>query len=301
MAFLPAAVVDGARTYAQQIRQISYMATDGLSGVPTPEDLAVTALPTPGAAVNIAAGSGVMISTYPGGAGQAYNVTNDATFQVAVPANGSGGTVTLRVLVAVRDPQYPGMPTPGSPLTDPYLDVMVRATLPTDRPYLHLADLVMPAGASTVTNSMVTARAPLAQPRTFSDAMPYFPGTTLNMAGSYTNWPQINHTVEIPSWATYMFAKVSINGVSYTGSNIAVGGVRLSLAGTPDLQNGIITANFNGQRQTVICIGRWRVSQSIRGTTRPLLLEGMKTLGNGNFTVDYQSQIIFEWTSQERM
>lgn len=300
MAFLAAGVIDGALTYAEVVRRIAYFASEGLSVVNTPADFAVTALASPGAAVNIAPGSGLIVSTYPGAFGQAYIVANDATVQKSVPSNGTGGTVTQHVLVSIRDPQYPGMPTPGDPATDLYLDLEVRTTFPADRPYLWLADITMPAGSSTVTAGMITSRTVVGSPRTLVDATPYFPGATKNMpATNYADWPGLGATVAVPSWATYCLAEVMVNGVAYTGSDTGVGGVRLSLAGTPDTQNGIIRSN-GVSRQTLIAMGRWVIPAGIRGTNQPLVLEGAKTAGSGQFTVDYQSQILVRRTFNER-
>ena len=301
MAFLAAGVIDGALTYAEVLRRIAYFASDGISVVNTPADFAVTALTTPGAAVNIAPGSGLIVSTYSGAFGQAYIVANDAVVQKAVPANGTGGTVTQHVLVSIRDPQYPGMPVTPNPSTDLYLDLEVRTTFPSDRPYLWLADVVMPSGSSTVTSGMIVQKTVVGSPRTLVDAAPYFPASTKNMpATTYADWPALGITVPIPSWATYCLAEFMVNGVAYTGADTGVGGVRLSLAGTADTQNGIIRST--GQtRQALIAMGRWTIPAGIRGTSQALVLEGAKTSGAGQFTVDYQSQILARWTFNERI
>lgn len=301
MAFLPAAIIDGALTYAESIRRLAYYVADSNTGVMGADHLAVTALsPTPGAAVNIAPGTGLIVSTYAGAFGQAYTVTNDATLQVTVPANGTGGTVTQRVLVTVRDPQYPGMPVPPVPATDLYLDVLVQPTFPTDRPYLHLADITMAAGASTVTGAMITPRVGLSRPRTDTDAAAYFPAATRNMSTTaYADWPQLGIALPIPAWATYCLARFTLNGVNYTGTGTGVGGVRVAFAGTADTQNGIIKAD-GLSRQTLAVMGRWNLPAGIRGTTQALVLQGYQTSGSGLFTVDYQSQILAEWTFKEK-
>ena len=300
MAFLPAGVIDGALTYAEMIRRIAYGLSDGDSVVATPDDLVVSALASPGPAVNVGPGSGVIVSTYPGAAGQAYVIANDATVQVPVPSNTSGAAVTYRVLVAVRDPQYPGMPTPVDPATDLYHDVLVQPTFPTDRPYLHLADIEMANGASTVNPGDITRRAQVATPRTVTDARAHFPGATRNMPSAYGDWPQIGLSVNVPSWAAYALAEVIVNGAAYTGSDTGVGGVRLALGSLVDTQNGIIRST-GASRQTLAVMGRWAVPAGMRGTSQALVLQGSKTSGAGEFTVDYQSQVLTRWTFQERV
>lgn len=300
MTFLPASVVDGALTYAESIRRIAYYATNGMTGVVSPDDLAVTALPSPGAAVNIAPGTGLIVSTYPGAAGQAYEVTNDATTQLNVAANGTGGTVVRHVLVSIRDPQYPGMPTPADPATDLYLDVTEQATLPTDRPYLWLADITLAAGASTVTDGIITPRAKVGAPLSLREGAPYFPGAARNMpTGSYADWPQLGITVDIPIWATHLLAEFYVNGIAYTGTDTGVGGVRVMLGGSPDTQNGIIVSD-GVSRQSLIVMGRWAIAPAVRGTSQALVLQGLRSAGTGNFVVDYQSQILANTTFSRR-
>lgn len=300
MAFLPAGVIDGALTYAETLRRIAYYAANGTVGVSAAVDLAVTALSTPGPAVNIAPGTGVIVSTYAGAAGQAYMVTNDATLQQPIPANGTGGQIVRHVLVTIRDPQYPGMPTPADPATDLYLDVTTPTTFPSDRPYLWLADITMAAGASTVTNAMITPKATVGSPRSLIDGAPYFPSAARNMPSTtYADWPQLGITVPIPAWATYGMVEFQVNGIAYSGADTGVGGVRVALAGTADTQNGII-ASSGASRQSLYVIGRWNIAANIRGTTQAIVLQGAKTAGSGNFIVDYQSQIVAKWTFQER-
>lgn len=299
MAFKPAGVIDGATTHAETLRRQLYYAANGSTGVSAAGALAVTALGTPGPSVNIAPGAGVIVSTYAGAAAQAYSVANDATVAVAVPANGTGATVVQHVLISIRDPQYPGMPTPPVPATDLYFDIEVRPTFPGDRPYLWLADITMAAGASTVTNGMITQKAVIGSPRQLVDGAPYFPAATRNMpATTYGDWPLLGITVPVPSWATYGIAEFMVNGAAYTGGDTGVGGVRVALAGTADTQNGIITSS-GVSRQSLFVMGRWTIPVGVRGTNAALVLQGAKTAGAGQFTVDYQSQIIAKWTFQE--
>lgn len=300
MAFLPAGVIDGALTHAETLRRIAYHASNGATGVASFGDLTVTALqPSPGPAVNINPGSASIVSTYPGGSGQSYEVHNDATYQLPVPANSTGGTVTLHVLVTIRDPQYPGMPTPADPATDLYLDVTAQPTFPADRPYYWAADIVMPAGAVNITSAMITPKGGVGSPRTLVDAAPYFPVGTKTMPGTYADWPQLGITVNVPTWAGYLLAEVSMNGVAYTGGDTGVGGVRVALGGSPDPQNGIIVST-GVSRQSLFVMGRWAITPTARGTSQALYVQGSKSAGAGAFTVDYQSQILVRWTFSER-
>ena len=107
MTFLPASVIDGARTYAESIRRQLYSATGGATGVILPGALKVTALPTPGGAIVIAPGSAAIASPYPGASGQSYQVANDAALQVAVPSNNTGAPINRSRMVPPPMPVIP--------------------------------------------------------------------------------------------------------------------------------------------------------------------------------------------------
>ena len=299
MTFLPAAVIDGARTHAEAMRRLLYAATGGQTGVALPGDLAVSALPTPGPAVYVGPGSASIVSTFPGAAGQSYQVANDQSIQVPVPANNTSSTVTYRVCVAVRDPQYPGQPIPSDPLTDTYLDVLVAATFP-DRPHVHLADLTMPGNTSVVNPGAVTDRRVLAKPSELTVPVTYFPGTNLTMSKTgYTAWAGAPQTVYIPPWTTHILAEAHINGVDYTGSDDGRAGVKMLMNNSPVAQNGIIGARGKG-RQSVFVVNEWRLVGGA-GTNAQFSVQGHQTGGAGTFTLDYQSQVLFRVTFQQRI
>lgn len=301
MTFLPASVIDGARTYAESIRRQLYSATGGATGVILPGALKVTALPTPGGAIVIAPGSAAIASPYPGASGQSYQVANDAALQVAVPSNNTGAPINRHVWVTVRDPQYPGMPTPSNPETDTYIDVQITANTITDRPAIKLATIAMPTGASTVTPAMITDTRALAQPKELVVKVPYLPGSNVNMAKgtTYTAWAGSPQTVYIPDWTTHIIAVAHINGVEYTGTDDAVGGVRMLMNSSVDTQNGIIGSKGKS-RQSVFVLGKWTLVSGA-GTDAQFSIQAAQTSGAGNFQLDYQSQVLFEITFQQRI
>lgn len=301
MTFLPASVIDGARTPAESQRRQLYASTGGRTGVALPSALKVTALATPGPAVVIAPGGASIVSNYPGAAGQSYAVYNDSAFQVAVPANNTGAPISRHVWLTVRDPQYPGMPVPSDPLTDLYMDVVVTASEITDRPAIRLASIAMPTGATTVTPAMITDDRELANPKEHTARVPYLPGAEINIpkGSTYQAWAGAPQSVHIPDWTTHIVAAVHINGVEYTGTDNAVGGVRMVMNQSVDTQNGIIGSKGKS-RQSVFVLGRWTLVSGA-GSNAQFSVQANHSVGAGNFQLDYQSQLLYEITFQQRI
>ena len=301
MTFLPAAVLDGARTPAESVRRFFYSTTNGRSGVALPDALKVSALATPGPAVLIAPGPAAIVSNYPGASGQSYGVHNDSTVQIPVPANNTGSAIGRHVWVTIRDPQYPGMPTPADPLSDTYIDVVVTASQITDRPAYKLATINMPNGASTVTQDMIVDTRDLAMPKEQNTKITYLPGADINITkgATYTAWAGAPQSVFIPEWTTHIIAAVHINGVEYTGTDKAVGGVRMVMNSSVDTQNGII-GSTGKSRQSVFVLGRWKLVAGA-GTYATFSVQANHTVGAGNFQIDYQSQLLYDITFQQKI
>jgi hypothetical protein len=221
---------------AEAARNIAWNATQGRTGVSTPASLKVSATPTPGGSVRIAAGGAAVESTYAGASQQSYTIRNDAMITVPVPANTGSTTVTRIVGIEVRDPQYKGN-APSNPADGPY--VFASASLPAfssgDRhPYIPLATIRIPPGTSVITDAMITDTRELMNPRRSEivHARPrvngedgrqaelrarlpsgeYFPG-----GGGFAN----EVTVRVPEWATRMTIDARWMGVRYTaGKNV---------------------------------------------------------------------------------
>ena len=269
-----------------------------------PSALKVSALGTPGPNVLVGPGPAAIVSTYPGAPGQAYSVHNDATVQVAVPPNYSGSPVTYRVTVSIRDPQYQGMPTPSNPETDSYMDLKVTAGLPSDRPYILLANIVMPANTSAVTNAMINDARELTQPNELTVPVQFLPATNLVMSkNSYAAWAGAPQTVKIPDWTTHILAEAHINGIDYSGTDAAAAGVRFLMNASVVDQFGIIgspgSASYGATRQSAFVLGSWTL-QSGAGTNAQFSVQANQTKGTGNFKLDYQSQVLFRITFQQK-
>ena len=218
----------GAENYGELARADAFIGSSGATGVIDPTDFAVSALPTPGAAVRVVKGTGVIRSTYPGVVGQSYVVQERDHTDVPVEATGSSGAAKKYVYLLIEDTQYTGQP-PESVEDGPYNSYHVTTTLPQFQPYLLLGEINQPKSTATITDDMITDRRELAMPRreqlmfgrprvaedesttlgwSVADGGEYFPGGS----GSPNSF-----NVFVPEWATRILIDASWMSVRYAG------------------------------------------------------------------------------------
>lgn len=205
---VPWAIGNGAENSVELARAGIYSATSGATGITEPGDFIVKALPTPGAAVRVHKGGGVIKSTYPGVFGQSYAVQEQSSTDVPVAATGSSGGATKYVYVLIQDTQYSGQ-TPPSVENGPYNEYAVTTTLPTNQPFLLLAKITQPKSTATITNAMITDLREIANPRREDlwrpRALVAADTETLTSTGEVGEYfpnaggPQ---TLPVPAWAT---------------------------------------------------------------------------------------------------
>lgn len=213
---------------AEAARNIAWNATQGRSGVATPDSLRVRALATAGGGVRVSAGGAAIESTYAGASQQSYTVRNDASETVSVSANTGTSTITRYIVVRVTDPQYAGS-APSNPKVGPYTSFQAVSSLTSVHPQLVLARLRIPPNTSTITNSMITDRRDLlsprreevvfGRPRIQADGSA---GTTLSVrtsaGGEYFpggNGSPNQFQVDVPAWATRVMIDASWMSVRY--------------------------------------------------------------------------------------
>lgn len=112
------------------MRMLAYMALAGREGVLGQDHLKVTALSTPGAAIQVAPGAFGALNRAQGGEFEAYCDKLPSSYQVAVPATDAtvGGRTDLviaRVLNPYVSESGSSIPIPASPAEGPYWDVQV--------------------------------------------------------------------------------------------------------------------------------------------------------------------------------
>lgn len=282
-----------------------------MTGVATVDSLKVQALGTPGGAVIINAGGGTVQTAFPGAPNiQSYTVANDSAYQLTVPANNGGSPKTWQVIARVRDPQYAGETTPGSPLTDSYTTAELVGSLPAGKPYLQLATIVLPASTSAVTNAMITDRRQLAEPR----VRPVVPVSTATATASdfrstgYEEWPATNNAghvaFDVPAWATKLTVRIDVNGIladATSGGPPVYGGVRVLFNGVTS-PHSIVYASNIPTRLPVSGAWSFDVPSSMRGTTQTVTVQAMKSSpGNGYLRADQQTQLVWSLTWHEQL
>lgn len=229
---VPWAIGNGAENSVELARAGVYVGSSAATGIIEPGDFRVTALPTPGAAVRVLKGTGVIKSTYPGVFGQSYVVQEQSFTDVPVTATGSSGGATKYVYVLINDTQYGGQ-TPPSVENGPYNDYVVSTTLPQNQPYLLVAKITQPASTATITGAMIEDVRKIANPKRESvtlgrpsvraddgpesdvatresDGGEYFPGG----AGYFNVF-----RVDIPEWATQIKIRPEWFAVRYQASS----------------------------------------------------------------------------------
>lgn len=233
---VPWAIGNGAENSVELARAAAFIGSSGSTGVVDPVDFGVTELPTPGAAVRVKLGTGVIRSTYPGVVGQSYVVQEQSHTDVPVAATGSSGGATKYVYVLIADTQYGGQ-NPPSVEEGPYNEYAVTTTLPQNQPYLLLAKIDQPASTATIRDEHITDLRELAMPKReqlmfgrprvmadapsgspssahlswkTSDGGEYFPG-----GGGSPN----EFEVDVPEWATRIMIDAAWMAVKYSGGN----------------------------------------------------------------------------------
>lgn len=226
MALNPVGFIDGARVHGETLRRALYASTGGATGITRSGDLAVRAYATPTNAVMVAPGGGIIATTYSDAdAGQTYSVSNGAPHRIEVPVNNSSSTDTRHLIVQVMDPQYAGESVPDNPTEATYGQFLLTQTIPTDRPYLHLATITIPPNTGVITQANIRDRRELANPRTsrYLKALAITKTDHLDSTQAFEQWPdQALWAVYVPEWATELRAVCTWQNIaSMPGTNIS--------------------------------------------------------------------------------
>lgn len=225
---VPWLVGGGAEHSPAVARMLAYMATSGASGIGQPGDLRVTALPTPGGAVRVAPGAGVLANLYPGGGQQSYIARNISSTEATIPATGSSGGATRYLILRVDDPEYAGQ-APADPKVGPYVRfVLVGSTNNLAYPNVVLAKIVQPANTATITQAMITDLREVANPLSSVTlrARPTVAAETetLTVTATKGEWfpnAGAEQTIFVPPWATRAIIEATWIQVREPGGNSA--------------------------------------------------------------------------------
>lgn len=264
---------EGAQHSPAVARMLAYAATNGATGVISPGDLKVTALPTPGAFVRIMPGGAAMLNRYPGAPNQSYTARNPTASDFDVTATGSSGGATKYLILRVDDPEFGGA-APANPATGPYVrPVWVNSIDNLQYPFVKLSKLVQPANTATITNAMLTDIRELANPRTLREIVSSSGGVAALTSTTGQVWPPYSPTIVIPEWATYVHVIVHLSGFlqdkSLAEGQLAVRMGDTALGGALRLDYDGVT---DGVRHTTMVTGAQPLAASVRGTPQQFRL-----------------------------
>lgn len=225
---VPWFVGSGAKHSAAAARNLAWNATGGKTGISTPTSLHVRQLSTAGGKVQIMPGGGVIESTYRSALQQSYTVRCGSADEVKIPANNTSSTKRHYITVEINDPTYAGS-EPDDKATGPYNFFRVRSSRQSVHPELLLAEVVVPPKTTVITNSMISDKRVLAnprreeivfgRPRVIADSEA---GTTLNWmtddGGEYFpggGGSPNTFEVEVPTWANRVMIDAQWMAVRY--------------------------------------------------------------------------------------
>jgi hypothetical protein len=289
MAQFPAYAVNGGKVQAEMLRTVAYAATNGANGVISFGDLKVTALPTPGASVRIAAGAALLKNRFSGtSATQTYVLSQDSQYTMSIPS-AAGGARTDYIIARIDDWHYTGQSAPADPENALYWSFQRVSTLSgITYPYVPLASIALPSGASTVTNAMITDLREVANPRTeshmFVPQLAMGQTFTIN-TNTYTT--VMTQEFDIPEWATVAVISADIGGLLISRTNqLCLGGFVAVFAGNGSAEMLTRIEADTKQRMTVIGGGEIPILPEKRGGTSNLAWRLRRTSGSGDMFID---------------
>lgn len=296
----------GAEHSPEVARMLAYAATSGSEGVISPNDLRVTALPTPGAAVRVYPGGAALLNRYPGAPNQTYTVRNASSTDVAVSATGSSGAATRYVILRVDDPQYGGQ-APANPVTGPYVRfALVNSISNLAYPFIVLARIEQPANTAAITGSMIKDMRRVSNPRTKAIVQSGAVTPEVRMQNATgMRWPSFQPMVEVPEWATYMTMVATISAVGHLGGDAegtltaTLGEAGASQFRAPNTFYDLEQGPWEGERHAFVIGGEGPVHASLRGTTQRLATEGRFMAGPGYLITKGGTHVIYQVQFQE--
>ena len=300
MTFQAVAFIDGLSYPAEAVRRLVYAATGGQTGALSGRSLTVSAGSTPGAFVNVNAGAAAIEAAE--GLLQSYLVTNDQLVQLPVPANTGGSSVTRYIVYSVRDPQMAGMPPLSGP-TDKAGDLQVLSALPTNKPYLHLATLVIPGNTSVITSGMITNAMKLSRPRSSVDSYVHLPTATYPLGTAYQQWSGMAVPFFCPDWATHANVVITVEGMEQVTAGYCRAMLKPTLDGVSAQLTAEVAVTRNGpiQRHGFTVGGMFAITDAQRNNTVTVGLRGQIAAGaSGTYQIDVESCVISQIFFTER-
>lgn len=289
-------------------RLLAYAAFGGAQGIVGSGDLAVKALSSPAAQVQVRSGACAILNRAAGATYQAYAGRLPTSETVNVAATGASARSDL-VIARVENPYSYGetWPLPSDPTVGPYIftrvisnvpktTTSVRQVRPTDSA-ITLARIDIPANTSAITQAMIKDLRTMVGPRRERVLYTAFPGSLSTLAYSdnkWHNWPgAASWDIDVPTWATRAKLVMTFAGFRMTKSDVFA---RMqtkfgSLLGQDTYIDD--DSGNNTRRSTIVLADNFAVPSSMRGTTRTLAVQTyMYKSETGDVSVDAGTSII---------
>lgn len=304
-------LTDGASHPAQEFRQMIRDLSRGAEGITTGTDLKVSALGTPGAAVQIGDGSGIIIGRANAFQGS-YSACNIGSVTKSIASTG-GSVRSDMVVLRVLDPQYEGSLNPA---VDPivFFDVIsnvgsTATTVPGGYTAIPLARIDIPVSTSTITAGMVKDIRQLANPRRDRNLYFQFPASLSTEIGpspaAYAYFSTAaGWALPVPAWASIAKIKVDVAQLRYS-TNVFFGQIRATFGASLSTQDVILDDNITSgiRRATVVFGDTLTIPDSYRSTSQTLRVQASCSGGaTGKVSVDASTTLIadVEWVEAPR-
>ncbi|MFD5856034.1 hypothetical protein [Streptomyces chartreusis] len=298
----------GAEHSSEVARLLAYAAFGGAQGIVGSGDLAVKALSSPAAQVQVRPGACAIINRAAGSTYQAYAGRLPTSDTVNIAATGTSARSDL-IVARVENPYSYGetWPNPSDPVVGPYIFTRVisgvsntvtnvRQVRPSDSA-ITLARIDIPANTSSITQAMIKDLRTMVSPRRERVLYTAFPGTLSTLSyqdNQWHNWPTAaNWDIDVPSWATRVKIVVTLAGFRYTRSDVYAK-MHTVFGGDPG-QDTVIDDDqgANTRRSTLVLADNMSVPSAKRGTTQTLRLQTyMSRIETGDVSVDAGTSII---------
>lgn len=259
--------------------------------------------------VTLAGGAGALVrgrdNVYQG----TYFLGTTGATTVAVPTNNTSGTVRYMVMARVQDPLYDPTSTKTPDVDAAYAHIETCAagatTVPPAYSAIPICRIDLPAGASVVTQAMITDLRFLAQPRRQRQLYTLFPSASDAVAqiNIWGTWPgaSIVTGVVIPPWAGH--AIVICDVLSARAAGNVIGALRVNLGGVVgagvNMDQNATSANplrFNARTADTLPI-----PSNLAGTAQNLKADAINNGGSGIVaaTVDARSTVLWDIQFEE--
>lgn len=299
----------GAEHSSEIARLLAYAAFGGAEGVVGVGDLAVKALASPAAAVQIRTGACAIVNRAAGSAYQAYAARLPTGDQVPIAATGVSARSDL-IVARIENPYSYGetWPNPSDPKVGPYVytrvisgvpktTTNVRQVRPSDSA-ITLARIDIPANTSTITQAMIKDLREMVSPRRERRLYTGFPAALSTLTYSDNKWhawpgEPARWNVDVPLWATKVKIVTTLAGFRMTRADVYAS-MQNVFGGTLGQNTAIDDDQGNNtRRSTIVLADSLSVPAAMRGTTQTLSLQTyMSRSETGDVAVDASTSII---------